>query len=316
MKRYITFFEVEAYKSVGQNLEPVGDLIECLAHVKSLKAKGKNNRYLRAEDGDHHFVTAKSQTPRKKSSGEEMLRGTFARKRLTNLPRLENAGQLSDLQLDKGTGLAELSHFVYFPDSNVLGMEYNHFAPRVHHFGRYLSEKTPHVDLVRFIPLLSPDTFKRVDELAQITRLELRVIGTRVAGISGNNLRGVFSRLRQESPNATRLEARWSVDARDRNPATTVAKSMVEELKAALSVEDSDAIEAAKIVGRASAADPVDTIDLINDSMRYRVDVQARGNGRSGPQPSSVWSAIETKYSQVVEPHTSASPAKDSTNAT
>jgi hypothetical protein len=45
------------------------------------------------------------------------------RNRVAGLPPVEREGNYEDLPLEDGEGLAEISHFVYLPKANVLGLE-------------------------------------------------------------------------------------------------------------------------------------------------------------------------------------------------
>ena len=99
----------------------------------------------------------------------------FCRVRRTGLPQLEQAGQISDLDLDSDSGLLETIHVVFFSD-NIVGAEYNHFGPRLSRLGIYLHEKSEEaVDRAVFHPLLRADAAQQLDRLAEIRLLDLSI---------------------------------------------------------------------------------------------------------------------------------------------
>ena len=70
------------------------------------------------------------------------------------LPRVEEGGVLSDLQIPPSSGIAEEIHVVFFPN-NIVGSEFNFYGPRISRLRRYLAAKTANVAVVPYFePLL------------------------------------------------------------------------------------------------------------------------------------------------------------------
>ena len=99
----------------------------------------------------------------------------FCRVRRTGLPQLEQAGQITDLDLASDMGLLETIHVVFFRD-NIVGAEYNHFGPRLSRLGTYLHEKSNNaVCKATFHPLLRGDAAEQLDRLDEIRLLDFSI---------------------------------------------------------------------------------------------------------------------------------------------
>lgn len=86
----------------------------------------------------------------------------FCRIRRSSFPLIENAGNIRDLVINPEEGLLEPIHVVFFPH-NIVGVEYNHFGPRISRLGDYLLSKTT-IDYptVRFEALIRDDVIQQL----------------------------------------------------------------------------------------------------------------------------------------------------------
>ncbi len=94
--------------------------------------------------------------------------------RRLGLPPVEDAGNLSPLNLTPTAGLAECTHMVFF-EPNLVGCEFNFYAPRMSRLARYLQIKTPERPRVSFDVLLRSDVQQRLTKLKDIKFFQLRV---------------------------------------------------------------------------------------------------------------------------------------------
>ena len=103
----------------------------------------------------------------------------FCRIRRTGLPQLEQAGRISDLDLDPDTGLLEATHVVFFSGTfagTFAAADYNHFGPRLSRLGNYLNEKSGGaVPRATFRPLLRGDAAEQLDRLEDIRQMDIRI---------------------------------------------------------------------------------------------------------------------------------------------
>ena len=102
-------------------------------------------------------------------------RALFCRVRRAGLPQLEQAGQISDLNIAEDQGLLEVVHVVFFPN-NVIGAEYNHFGPRLTRLAQYLNAQSDGAwPSVRIGLVLREDPSKQLDNLGNLHSLEINV---------------------------------------------------------------------------------------------------------------------------------------------
>ena len=99
----------------------------------------------------------------------------YCRIRRTGLPQLEQAGQVTDLNLAPDSGLLEAIHVVFF-SNNIVGAEYNHFGPRLSRLGGYLTDKSNQaVCKATFNALLRRDAIEQLDRLEEIRLLDISI---------------------------------------------------------------------------------------------------------------------------------------------
>ena len=65
----------------------------------------------------------------------------FGKIRKKGFPRLVNGLKIRDLNLARNTGLVEMSHMIFW-DNGIVGVEYNHYGPKVSKFEEYIKDKT------------------------------------------------------------------------------------------------------------------------------------------------------------------------------
>jgi hypothetical protein len=162
MQRRVHFFNVSMLDAEG---DPV-DASAVFAHLGALPAAdfadGVASRYL-PHDDDELFVEMLH------TSAQE-LAGVFSVKRSRGIPRVERRGAYRPIGLTAGEGLAEARHFIFFPETGVLGIEINGRGPSISAFRDYLIAKGEDVGLfdVRLAFRLSSDQY---DKLALTTRI-------------------------------------------------------------------------------------------------------------------------------------------------
>ena len=111
----------------------------------------------------------------------------FCRVRRTGLPQLEQAGNITDMNLSPDMGLLESIHVVFFPN-NIVGAEYNHFGPRVSRLGSFLHEKSnKDVALAAFRPILRGDATEQLDRLTDLRVLDFSILPSYVEIVRQRN---------------------------------------------------------------------------------------------------------------------------------
>ncbi|MBI5946329.1 MAG: hypothetical protein HY864_18365 [Chloroflexi bacterium] len=113
--------------------------------------------------------------------------------RRTDLPQKEILGVLTSLNLERGSGLAEKIHVVFF-ENNVIGADYNFYGPSMAKFADYLLEMGKHLEKrekrlvnkklqnnptipkgLRFVPLIRGDVVDQLNKMVEIRLFRLRI---------------------------------------------------------------------------------------------------------------------------------------------
>lgn len=106
---------------------------------------------------------------------EYPIRCRLGTKRRNGLPLLEQEGETEPLLLPNGSGLYEPMHFVIF-DNNIVGFEFNVYAPRPSGLKTYLQAKCQAlVNEVELIPLVRTDFYQQLARMGEVRHFVLRV---------------------------------------------------------------------------------------------------------------------------------------------
>lgn len=162
VKRNIFFYRVQV---------PEGEQWRRADVLRALDALPDDERLLNL--GNDNYAWAKvDRIPR--TSGETG-RVRFFRIRRSNLPGVEDQGNVTDLNIPDTAGLAEPSHLVFGPDG-LIAAEYNNDAPRMSAFQRLLNSKLG-MD-IQIGTFVQGDIVEQLDRLTDIRLLEISVIPT------------------------------------------------------------------------------------------------------------------------------------------
>jgi hypothetical protein len=138
-----------------------------LMSLDSLAFDDEGGRYLIEPDGNALCLWIDSPPPR--------LQLRFGRIRRTDLPQIERRGILTELQIDPDAGLSEPIHLTFF-DSNIVGVEYNFYGPRLSRLSVYLAAHlSGFSDQISFEPLIRPDVVAQLNRLQDMRLFDLRL---------------------------------------------------------------------------------------------------------------------------------------------
>jgi hypothetical protein len=182
LKRRIHFFNVEFLGEDQQGNEIPVDAPRVFRHLSRLPAvayaPGTPSRYLPYED-DEMFIQVERDTQAK-------VEGLFSLKRSQGIPRIERLGSYRGLGLQRGEGLAEARHFVYFRRTGILGIEINGRGPSISAIRDFIVAKCEDVGVtnVRLAFRLSSDQFDVLDRTTRISSATVSVFRDRIDEIS------------------------------------------------------------------------------------------------------------------------------------
>lgn len=100
--------------------------------------------------------------------------------RTNGFPLVEQNGALNSLTdfIQNDFGLAEITHCVIFPDSGILGSEYNHAGARATAIKEYLPRVTQEIEYIYCTPHLRDDILKKIEEVDELSLFQLKVKNT------------------------------------------------------------------------------------------------------------------------------------------
>lgn len=205
-----------------------------------------------------------------------IYRAVFGKLRHDGTPeQATEDGDESDVELKPGHGLVEKSHFLFFPDLNLLVFQRNTNAGRERHFQNYLN--TPVYQGLSLVPVLARDSYTKLMEGGKIKRLEISLKKPAFA-IEDEDLLlkdciDVFA-----NSNAGRLKLVLSAE---------LGETLKDQVKEA-------ALKLAKFgrtrVARATLAADNEIVDLILDRVVKTFEVELLPNGR--PDPMEVFAGL------------------------
>ena len=137
-----------------------------LEHVAGLPFT-PDGRYLVAADGSTLCCWVDRRT-----SPQRVRIGNIRR---SELPEVEELGNLAPLDIPASSGLVEHVHAVFFRDG-IVGVDFNFYGPRLTRFGSYLSQKAGDVGgHVVFEPLLRLDVTEQLERLQDVRMFQLKI---------------------------------------------------------------------------------------------------------------------------------------------
>ena len=294
VERKIQFFRAHVGVDPSTLQPKCFDPQPALDAISKLRFQNTNNdetgRYEYDDDGNAVAVWPDSGNP---------PRLMFCRIRRNELPRREDGGSLSELNLRSSTGLAEPIHVIFFPD-NIVGAEYNHFGPRLSSLGRHLHEKSDKaIEVTTFRPLIHKDILKQLKRLGTLRLFELTVNESyrEIANTINQPNVGSLRLLQEADPGLKTVSVRLTMNE---TAGTDVFNRM---MGAARGFLESDLLSefATKFHLRGLCRDSgrVETIDLLKEFVTTTKLIERIGPRGRSLRSESVYSAIAEAYSEL-----------------
>lgn len=186
VNRNIKFYTVtlgKKYKSDGQEsiiyltnkLDIANAVVEGFRKIDKLpydlNGKSNESRYLRLRDNTDLMMKVDSIDEKR-----GQIEGRLVLCRRDAFPEIEKDGNLSNIDLEEGSGIAEITHFVFFYTKKVIGMEFNYHGSKSKGLGDYLMEKLhPYITFFEMEPVITKEWCNLLmkDELP-LTMLSIR----------------------------------------------------------------------------------------------------------------------------------------------
>jgi len=94
------------------------------------------------------------------------------------LPFIEDNGELESLSIimKEYQTLAEITHCIYFAESNIFAIEYNKSGAKAKDLASYIESKTKELDILDIVNLINIDTLKKIKEDKEISSFEFEAL--------------------------------------------------------------------------------------------------------------------------------------------
>lgn len=292
LERKIYFYRIDA--GTDDAGRPVTfDPLPVLNRIASLPfEESRTGRYLRDEEGN-----ALVAFPDLKQFGHALR---FGHVRRVGLPQLERAGTVLDLKIAEDEGLLETVHIKFFAD-NLVGSEFNFYAPRISRLGGYLQEKMPAVPTnLQFIPLLRQDIAAQLNNLEDIRLFKLKIRPSYSDAVrqADKSLGDAFA-ANAKILDGSCAEIELSLIP-EREQRTWALSRLAKPIKALVTRPDfRENAEVCQIRGFNRLIGKVDTVDLLHDQLISNKQV-LRLNARSRAlSAASAYDAIDNAYAEL-----------------
>ena len=262
LERKIFFFRAVVGAQDDGKPQPF-DPSPALAELNNLPfTNGAQGRYLLDHDGDALCVL-----PGPNSSSDSIATLRFCRIRRNALPQLEQGGCIRDLNIAPNEGLLESIHVAFFPN-NIVGIDYNHFGPRLSRLGLYLSLKSKGViPCASFYPIIRNDIAKQLDRFGEIRLFDFKIRPSYIdiVRLADHSLADALDANAKilDDPDEVSVTLKPSKESR-----ISSRNKIINFIRSLLSREDLR--ENARIIqvkGKCNDTDRVETLDLLRDHL-------------------------------------------------
>jgi len=231
------------------------------------------------------------------------IKGRYAISRRSSLPELETGGVLEPLDIPKNSGLAEITHFIYFQENDILGVEFNFFGPRANSLKSYLTEKSRNTDMpfeyIELNPILNQDLDTLLQDLGEINFFQMEIARNELSIIEelDRDLYSAFdSASRVSDAESVEVILRKKKYSREGFP-LPFSKNGIKEL---LSIGDNrQKINKMKVNASSYFEESNKDFDLLEDKMITSKKVSTLGSRSRSVDSESMFSKIEEAYNEL-----------------
>lgn len=219
--------------------------------------------------------------------------------RRENLPRQDRLGVVTDLEIPHDAGLLEESHIVFF-DNNIVGVEFNFYAPRITALRTYFKELlgTRHFDKIDFHQLLNQDAVEKLNDLGELTLFRLQIDPA-----FADEIQDIDESLAQAFRAAGEAGGSQEVELVLRNTSRDRTASLLEDFKQKVKalVSRPQVIGNAKkleVKGQNEQTNRSETINLLEDKLIVSKEIVQQNSRSRAVLSESAFQAIEEAESE------------------
>lgn len=233
------------------------------------------------------------------------IKGRYAISRRSALPELETGGILQPLNIPKNSGLAEITHFIYFPEEDIIGVEFNFFGPRANSLRYYLTEKSRNTnkpfEYIELNPILNQDLDTQLQDLGEINLFQMEIARNELSIIEelDRDLHSAFeSAARVSDAESVEVILRKKRYSREGFP-LPFSKGKIKEL---LSIGDNrQKINKMKVNAESISEEVNKDFDLLEDKMIISKKIATLGSRSRSVDSESMFDNIMEAYNELKE---------------
>lgn len=211
-------------------------------------------------------------------------------------PLNERDGRLSELNLPPDSGLAELSHMVFFVGDSIAGVEYNHRGARVSStVPAYFREKTPQIaDGLRFYELLRNDVEQDLRRLGSISLFRMRLYNSHLEEAAA-----VDATLSDALRRAVRAGQAQDVEIILRKGDASFSERIMQWARSvARRPRRQEEFVSVELKGKDVETNKTRPVNVLRDTLVFEADIERRGERSKAVDPAAAFRHIETIYRQ------------------
>jgi len=228
--------------------------------------------------------------------------GRMAIVRRALLPDVEQQGVLAPLTIPTEAGLAEVTHFVYYPQQKVIGIEFNFFGPRPSRIADYLQKKSNGLaNLINLTPILRLDVEEQLERIGEVALIQLEAHNNAISIIKDldDNLGSAFEAAGRASEAETieiiLRKKRYSKEG------FSFPLNFDRLLGVLRRNETRELFKKLKVRAENLQSEQVENFDLLADKMIISMQVARTGPRSRAIDTTSMYKAIKQAYHELEE---------------
>ena len=224
----------------------------------------------------------------------------FCRSRYSEPLQLERQGEITSLELEQGQGVLDGSHVVFFPD-NVVGIEYNRYAPSATKLGWYLTAKSENfLRPVELHHLMRTNPADRLAGLRDLQEIEIEVRSPFVAIVQDEapSLGKVLDGVREAAGGGRTVRAVLSFPEETRRNALSTLAAQLERLLRRPDIANN--ATKFKVRGTSQSVGKLDPIDLLTDRIITKKQISRAQPGGRTVDSQAAFAEIRDAYVELL----------------
>jgi hypothetical protein len=216
--------------------------------------------------------------------------------RRSNLPLVEDLGNLDPLPIPETSGLAESIHAVFF-ENDIVGADYNYYGPRASKLADYITQivKVNPPKILRFEPLLRKDAADQMKDMKRIRMFRLKIRSSYAETVARADASlGAAFKAAAEAGGADEIEIILKPQPYSRNALVSNLRETTLKLLQFKNLRE----ESSKfyVEGYGADEDGAIKLDLLNDKFIVKKKIVKQDERSRALDPESAYLAIEAAY--------------------